>query len=67
MTLIADVFGKLRTVKDMVRSMPKKSRLRGSVEKQLPKRAQTLLKLEGLSPTIFINNWAGNCLAKSLC
>ena len=34
MTLIAGVFPKLRTPKNMVRSMPKKSRFRGSVEKQ---------------------------------
>ena len=47
MTLIADVFPKLRTPKNMVRSIPKKSRLRGSVEKQHGKCAQTLFKFEG--------------------
>ena len=47
MTLIADVFPKLRTPKNMVRSMPKKSRFRASVEKQHAKCAQTLFKLEG--------------------
>ena len=46
MTLIADVFPKLRTPKNMVKSMPKKSRFKGSVEKQHGKCAQTLLKFE---------------------
>ena len=67
MTLIADVFPKLRTPKNMVRSMPKKSGFRGSYKKQHGKRAQTLYKLEGHLFTIFINNWEVNCLIKSLC
>ena len=46
MTLIADVFPKLRTPKNMVRSMPEKSHFRRSVEKQQIKCVQTLLKLE---------------------
>ena len=46
MTLIADVFLKLRTPKNMVRSMPKKSHFRGSVEKKHGKCAQTLFKFE---------------------
>ena len=44
MTLIADVFPKLRTQKNLVRSMPKKSRFKGSFKKQHGKCAQTLLK-----------------------
>ena len=44
MTLIADVYPKLRTQKNLVRSMSKKSRLKGSFRKQHGKRAQTLLK-----------------------
>ena len=44
LTLIADVFPKLRTQKNLVRSMPKKSSLKGSFGKQHGKRAQTLLK-----------------------
>ena len=44
MTLMADVFPKLRTPKNMIRSMPKKSRLRASVEKQHGKCAKTLFK-----------------------
>ena len=47
MNFIADVFPKLRTPKNMVRSMPKKSRFRASVEKQHANCAQTLFKLEG--------------------
>ena len=47
MALIADVFLKFRTPKHMVRSMPKKSRIRGPVEKQHGESAQTLLKFEG--------------------
>ena len=44
MTLIAEVFPKSRTEKNLVRSMPKKSSLEGSFGKQHGKRAQTLLK-----------------------
>ena len=47
MTLIADVFQKLRTSKNMVRSMRKKSHFRGSVEKQHGKCSQILFKFEG--------------------
>ena len=66
MTLIADVFPKLRTPKNMNRSMPKKSRFRGSDKKQHGKRAQTLFKFEGTLFTIFINHWEVKCLTKSL-
>ena len=44
MTLIADLFPKLRTPKNMVTSMSKKSRFKRSFGKQHGKRAQTLLK-----------------------
>ena len=44
MTLIAEVFPKLRTPKNMVTSMSKKSRFRGSLERQHSNRAQTFLK-----------------------
>ena len=46
MTVIALVFPKLCTPKNVVRSTSKKSRLRGCFEKQHGKRAQTLLKFE---------------------
>ena len=44
MTLIGDLFPKLRTQKNLVRSMPKNSSFKGSFGKQHGKRAQTLLK-----------------------
>ena len=44
MTLIAEVFPKLRAAKNMVTSMSKKSRFKRSFGKQHGKRAQTLLK-----------------------
>ena len=47
MTLIADVFWKLGAPKYMLRSIPKKSRFRESVEKGHGKCAQTLLQIEG--------------------
>ena len=47
LTLIADVFTKFFTPKDMVKSMPKKFHFGASVEKQYGKCTQTLLKFEG--------------------
>ena len=47
MSLIADVFPKLRIPKNVVRSMFKKSRFRGSYKKKHGKRDQTLLKFKG--------------------
>ena len=47
MTLIAEVFPKLRSPKNKVRSMSIKSRFKGSFKKQHRKCAQTLLKCEG--------------------
>ena len=44
MTPIAYVFSKLRTQENLVRSMTKKSRLKGSFKKQHGKCAQTLFK-----------------------
>ena len=43
MTLIPDVFPKLQTPKEVVRKIPKKSRLRRPFDNQLGKRSQTLL------------------------
>ena len=47
MTIIGHVFLKLHTPKNRVGSMPQKSRLRASVEKQHGKCPQTFLKFEG--------------------
>ena len=46
MTLIADVFSKLPTPKNLVRSMPKKSRFGRSFRKQHGKRTKTLLEFK---------------------
>ena len=46
MTLIADLFPKLRTPENVVRYMSKKSRLKGPFERQHGKRVQTLLQSE---------------------
>ena len=44
MTLRAYVFPKLRTTKDVLKEMSKRSRLRGSLEKRHGKRAETLIQ-----------------------
>ena len=56
MTVIADFFPKLRTPQNVVRYMPKKSRLKGPFEGQHGKRVQTLLQSEQavLSPYVMI-------------
>ena len=46
MTFIADLFAKLRTPKDMVRYLSKKSRFKGTFDRQHGKRVQTLLRSE---------------------
>ena len=46
MTLIADLFPKLRTAKNVVRYMSKKSRFKGPFDKQPGKGVQTLLRSE---------------------
>ena len=67
MTPIADVFAKLRTLKNLVRSMSKKSCFRGSFEKQHGKCAQTLLKCQGQLPYhIYWSLWTQLSNKKSL-
>ena len=46
MTFIADLFAKLRTPKNVVRYMSKKSRFKGTFDRQHGKRVQTLLRSE---------------------
>ena len=46
MTLIADLFLKLRTPENVVRYMSKKSRFKGPFEREHGKRVQTLLQSE---------------------
>ena len=50
MTLIADVFLKFWTPKNVVRYMSKKSRFRGPFDRQDDKPAQTLLQSERQHP-----------------
>ena len=50
MPLIAEAFLKLRTRKDMVRSICEKFRFQGSLGKQHGKRAKTLLEFERQHP-----------------
>ena len=44
MTLIADLFAKLRTPKNVVKYKSKKSRFKGPFDRQRVKRVQTLLR-----------------------
>ena len=60
MTVIADVFPKLWTLKNLVRSTSKKGRLRGSFEKQHGKRTQICSNLNESTFTIFIDCCEGN-------
>ena len=46
MTLIADLFPKLRSPENVVRYMSKKSRFKGSCDRQHRKQVQTLLQSE---------------------
>ena len=46
MTFIADVFAKLRTLKNVVRYLSKKSRIKGLFDRQHGKGVQTLLRSE---------------------
>ena len=46
MTFIADLFAKLRTPKNVVRYLSKKSRFKGPFDRQHGKRVQTLLRSE---------------------
>ena len=46
MTLIADLFPKLRTPKNVLRYMSKRSRFKGPFDRQHGKRVETLLRSE---------------------
>ena len=50
MTFIADSFAKLRTSKNVVRYLSKKSRFKGLFDRQHGKRVQTLLRSEPQHP-----------------
>ena len=65
MTFIADLFPKLRTPKDVVRYLSKKSRFKGTFDKEHGKRVQTL-DLNQSTVTIFSDHFEGNWVGKSL-
>ena len=60
MTLIAYLFPKLHTPKNVVRYMSKKSRFKGPFDRQHGKRVQTLLRSDPSTVTIFSNHFEGN-------
>ena len=60
MTFIADLFAKLRTPKNVVRYMSKKSRFIGPFDWQHGKRVQTLLQSNHSPVTIFSDHFEGN-------
>ena len=60
MTLIADLFPKLRTPENVVRYMSKKSSFKGPFARQHVKRVQTLFDLENSTVTIFTDHLEGN-------
>ena len=54
MTLIADLFPKLRTPRKVVRYMSKKSRFKGPFDRQHGKRVQTLLRSLTTAPLPYL-------------
>ena len=60
MTFIADLFPKLRTPKNVVRYMSKKSRFKGPFERQHSTRVQTCCDLNHSTVTIFSDHVEGN-------
>ena len=60
MTLIADLFPKLRTPENVVRYMSKKSSFKGPFARQHVKRVQTLFDLDNSTVTIFTDHLEGN-------
>ena len=60
MTFIADLFPKLRTPKNVVRYMSKKSRFKGPFDRQHSKRVQTLLRSEPQHRYQFSDHVEGN-------
>ena len=60
MTLIADVFFNLRTLKDVIRQMSKKSRFRGPFTKNMVNGPKQSSKLKSSTFIIFIDPWERN-------
>ena len=60
MTLIADLFPKLRTPKNVLRYMSKKSRFKGPFDRQHGKRLKHCCDLNHSTVTIFSDHFEGN-------
>ena len=60
MTFIADLFPKLRTPKNVVRYLSKKSRFKGQFDRQHGKRVETLFDLKHSTITIVSDHFEGN-------
>ena len=67
MTLIADIFPKLRTTKSLVRSILKKPVPRDPSERNMANATKHCWNLHGTTFTIYIDRCEGNWLSKSLC
>ena len=67
MTLIADVFPTLRTSNNEVRSMSKKSRLRGPFQKGMVNGPKRSWNLNDSNFGIIFDHCEGKWVAKSLC
>ena len=67
MTLIADIFPKLRTTKSLVRSILKKPVPRDPSERKMANATKHCWNLHGTTFTIYIDRCEGNWLSKSLC
>ena len=66
MTLIADLFQKLRAPENVVRYMSKKSRFKVPFDWKHGKRVQTLFPIWTTAPfTIFSDHFEGNWVGKS--
>ena len=66
MTFIADLFAKLRTPKNVVRYMSKKSRFKGPFDRQHLNGFKHCCNLNHSTVTIFSDHFAGNLVGKSL-
>ena len=66
MSFIADLFAKLRTRKNVVRYMSKKSRFQGPFDRQHGKRVQTLLRSESKYRYHIYDHFEGNWVGESL-
>ena len=67
MTLIADIFPKLRTTKSLVRSILEKPVPRDPSERNMANATKHCWNLHGTTFTIYIDRCEGNWLSKSLC